>query len=154
MEPTCTVSSQVDAPARLSFAQKRDLFGQAVAAVITTALIAAPLVTPAPETALIPAFPIVAAMPSPLVVAPGALREFAPASLAARRFRAYESAGTPVPTAGPLARTAFAASIMRVGSSATRDAPRKTLSRRLTGWLTGSGTHSVRPFPTVRAEAP
>ena len=41
-----------------------------------------------------------------------------------------------------------------VTTSAAREEPRKPLSRRLTGWLTGNGTHSVRPFPTIPADRP
>jgi hypothetical protein len=33
--------------------------------------------------------------------------------------------------------------------AADRGAPRKAFSRKLTGWLVGDGTVTVRPFPTV-----
>ena len=47
MEPTRLDSMSFGAPVRLSWAQKGDLLAQSLAAVITTALIAAPVVWPA-----------------------------------------------------------------------------------------------------------
>ena len=164
MQPPCKVPSPVDAPARLSDAQKRDLFGQTVAAVITTALIAAPLVTPrdtasgmaggSADAVLASTVSMVAAVPSPHVVEPSGLRAAAPASPARRKLRASTGVGPAVLNAAPLTSTAYAPVLVPVSANVTKEAPRKTLSRRLTGWITGSGTHTVRPFPTVRAGAP
>jgi hypothetical protein len=36
--------------------------------------------------------------------------------------------------------------------SARMDTPRRPLARRLAGFLTGDGTHTIRPFPTVSTE--
>lgn len=172
MEPTSTVSP-VDAPARLSSLQKRDLCGQAVAAVITTALIAAPLVMPAPDAA--PAIAVrqpqmfVAAA---AVVAPAASTSEPPivAAMAAvtpqrvavsgRRLRdrgeAISAGAAPLrrraPVMSVVARPAvesFGLAPVLIAANAAREVPRKTLSRRLTGWLIGSGTPAVRPFPSV-----
>lgn len=155
MESTCNVSSPVEAPARLSYAQKRDLLGQAVAALITTALIAAPLVTPPGDSSDSP----MAALPAASFAAPVAtivvadaapsplLREMARATESRRRIRGTRYGSMAAAPAMVVARET------PVGTSG-RDAARKPLSRRLTGWLTGNGTHSVRPFPTVAASRP
>ena len=161
MEPTSTVSSPVDASARLSFAQKRDLLGQAVAAVVTTALIAAPLISPTPDGGGMP----LAALPAASYAAPVAsvavadiagspiLRELAKTT-ARKRLR-----GTPFNsmTLVPDARQdpgLAAASEVPVTTHAAGEQPRKPLARRLTGWLTGNGTHPVRPFPSIPAGRP
>lgn len=163
MEPTSTVSSPVDAPARLSYAQKRDLLGQAVAAVLTTALIASPLITPAPgsgDAPLLTALPAesfaapVAAVAAAAVMESTPRREWRRATSVARKLPStrYVSVA-PAPTAVAPRPVATAASTMGT-ASARRDLTRTTLSRRLTGWLTGSGTHPVRPFPSVSAARP
>jgi hypothetical protein len=159
VEPTSTVSP-VDAPARLSSLQKRDLLGHAFAAVITTGLIAAPLLTqvrdgmnPWAEAAL-PAQSFAA------VVAPVAIAD-ARASRVPRESSRPTGARVKARPASRLSTsplTGFAPQPLAVGTSGTvraaADVPapapvRKPLSRRLTGWLTGDGTPSVRPFPSV-----
>jgi hypothetical protein len=159
---------------RLSAAQKRDLVGQAVAAVITAALIAAPLVVPretdalratnTPIAAPLVTARVVAAAPAAVPGAPAPVGG-APAAIA----------GDPAAVAGPptavlvslaapsIARRERAVSALLVvqaehaappvtaasTASAGRDAPRKALGRRFAVLLTGDGSHSVRPFPTV-----
>lgn len=157
MESTSIVPSLVDVPARLSSAQKRDLLGQAVAAVITTALIAAPLLTPPPgsvdvssETTL-PAQSFAAAVTA--VPAEATISRALPQRPRVSRAR--------VRVEGTLMASAVPSSVMQpaaVGTSGyagavdaapERTGVRKPLSRKLTNWLTGDGTLSVRPFPTV-----
>jgi hypothetical protein len=169
VESTSTVSSPVDVPARLSPAQKRDLLGQAVAAVITTALIAAPLINPpsggvdvSSETAL-PAQSFAGA------VTAVAVQDAATPLTTARRPRGITRGR--VHTEGKLMASAVAPMTAQpqviammqpraidtagdaesVDAAPERSSSRKPLSRRLTGWLTGDGTHTVRPFPTVAA---
>lgn len=155
MEPTCNVPSPVDAPARLSYAQKRDLLGQAVAAVITTALIAAPLLTPPTDAGVESPQ---AALPASSFAAPVALIEVAggvrspllqdigrPAE-ARKRIRSVSYASM---TAAPMAGSGVV-SETPVGTTGRKPA-RKPFSRRVAGWLTGNGTHTVRPFPTIAA---
>ncbi|HET7698962.1 MAG TPA: hypothetical protein VFK57_24805 [Vicinamibacterales bacterium] len=123
----------------MSQAQKRELLGQSVAAVITTALIAAPLILPpsgsAPVSseAPLPAQSYAEMVPS-VVVADGTLSS---------------------PVVEPRRRAARPR-VERSGTMAAAIAPsrgdvRKTLPRKLTGWLTGDGSVTVRPFPTVVA---
>lgn len=157
MEPTCNVSSPVDAPARLSYAQKRDLLGHAVAAVITTALIAAPLITPpddgaGPPLAALPAASFaapVAAIAVADVTASSLMREIGRTPDSRQRTRPARDDSTAVAPA----TAAVQVSEKPVGTSG-RETPRKPLSRRLTGWLTGNGAHTVRPFPSVSPGRP
>lgn len=138
METTCNVPTPVDVPARLSHAQKRELLVQAVAAVITTALIAAPLITPpaggahvSSETAL-PAYSFA-----------GVVHAVAVADVDTRIIRV-------TPPARARARTRVRTEIQGIANATNeRSEPRKALGRKLTGWLTGDGTIAVRPFPTV-----
>ena len=163
MEPTSTASSPVDAPARLSFAQKRDLLGQAVAAVVTTALIAAPLMSPAPDggtgmpLAALPANSFAAPVAAVAVTDVAGLPGPRPLSIAMeprrtlRGTRLTSAALTPVATQGSSTTEVDRAA---VAPRESREQPRKPLTRRLTGWLTGSGTHAVRPFPTIPTGRP
>jgi hypothetical protein len=138
MEPICTAPSPADATARLSFAQKRDLLGQAVAAIVTTALIAAPLMSPTPEST-----------------------GGAPSVLQAQSFAAPVTAVAVADVTGRLAFRDLSQSgrplrVRDAGAAprATREPSRKPMTRRLTGWLTGDGTHPVRPFPSIPASRP
>jgi hypothetical protein len=159
VEPTSTVSP-VDAPARLSSLQKRDLLGHAAAAVVTTALIAAPFVTPVRD----------GMNPWPDPALPAQSFAGVVASVAISDASAYRASQEPSPSIvarakpRPAARlstspvAAIAPQPLAVGTSGTlrpaadvsaQGAVRKPLSRRLTGWLTGDGTPKVRPFPSV-----
>jgi len=155
----------VPASVRLTRAQKRDLFGMGVAAVITTALIAVPAVLPlvgnahdAPPAHSIADTPPLApavSIAQPVTVArveavPAAIQRTAvPAQ---RRLRAtslppaIRRVGLPSPAiaSGP-APTILAANVAIDRSS-------RPLARRFAGFLTGDGTYSVRPFPTVSAD--
>ena len=161
VETTSPVPSAVDVPARLSSAQKRDLFGQAFAAVITTVLIAAPFMTPiggGHEVAdgVLPAQPFAAAVT--LV----ALAENDPESLLVSRDSTRATRRAPgrsrsvaVPSIAVQPEVVGTTGAARVAVVApARSASRKPLSRKLTGWLTGDGTHTVRPFPTVAGSRP
>jgi hypothetical protein len=165
VESTSTVPSPVDVPARLSSAQKRDLLGQTVAAVITTALIAAPFITPpagsgdvSSETTL-PAQSLVSVVPSVTAVSRGV-----PVRKIQRPRAATRAAATVAPwyvrasvdADRTLMATAMPAMTLQPQVVATagdtrgdRDTARRPLSRRLTGWLTGDGSVTVRPFPTL-----
>jgi hypothetical protein len=137
----------------LSSAQKRDLLGQALAAVITTALIAAPLITPSsggPDVAesTLPAQSFAGTVPA---IALAEERPAAPQQVARARVRAsgrLMASAVPAMALQPrvMASTGYA---RLMTASAARSESRKPLSRKLTGWLTGDGTHTVRPFPTV-----
>jgi hypothetical protein len=171
VESTSTVSSLVDVPARLSPAQKRDLVGQAVAAVITTALIAAPLINPpssgadvSSETAL-PAQSFVGA------VTAVAVKDAATPIATARRPRAItrgrlRTDGRLIASAVPpmmmqpnviamtqLRTVGTSGYVPGVDAAPERSGSRKPLSRKVTGWLTGDGSHTVRPFPTFAVAA-
>jgi hypothetical protein len=154
VEPSSTVSSLVDAPARLSPAQKRDLVGQAVAAVMTTALIAAPLITPvdavlpaqsfAGPVATVAVADVQASRELPRAVRPAARsKPRTPSGLATTPLLMVAAQPPPIGTSGSL----------RVTADTPAAAGRKPLSRRLTGWLVGDGTHSIRPFPSVSVAA-
>ena len=155
VEPTSIVSSPVDGPARLSSVQRRDLLGQAVAAVITTALIAAPLVTPPSETADVASLPAQSFAAAVAAVAVGDMQTSPVVRerirVAASRARLRASTRFASAAVAPIAVLPQA-----VGTSGATpaSAPRKPLSRRLTGWLTGDGTHTVRPFPSVTPGRP
>jgi len=157
VESTSLVPSLVDVPARLSSAQKRDLLGQAVAAVITTALIAAPLLTSpsgsvdvSSETTL-PAQSFAAAVTA--VPAEATISRVLPRRPRVSRAR-IRTEGTLMASAVP-ATTMQPAAVGTSGYAGVVDAvperagTRKPLSRKLMTWLTGDGTVSVRPFPTI-----
>ena len=162
MESTSTVSSPVDAPARLSFAQKRDLLGQAVAAVLTTALIAAPLISPAPDggsgrpPAALPAAsyaaPVAAVAVADIAGSP-ILRELAKTTARTKLRSTPFNSMIVMPDARQAPGFAPTGDVP-VTTHAAREQPRKPLARRLTGWLTGNGTHSVRPFPSIPTDRP
>ena len=132
MDGTSFLTSPLPAPARLSSAQKRALFGQALAAVITTALIAAPILTP-PSGSVDATFET--ALPA---------ESFAGIAMAVAVAQPAAPRGRPT-----LVRGVSRAPIRTEGPVMARAVARKPLSRKLTGWLTGDGTHTVRPFPTV-----
>ena len=145
---------------------------------MTTALIAAPLVTPGSGTAPLAARSIDSlpgyALP---IETPAALlrmtwsTDLAPAAvprIAERASAGEVIAAAPLPRrrvrSTPLVSRAVnqialneisvAPAAVTVAASAAREIPKKTLSRRLTGWLIGSGTPAVRPFPLVPAGTP
>ena len=143
---------------RLSSAQKRDLLGMSAAAVITTALIAAPillphdtgippLVNPATITAQAVPVPLLIQSISPSTFNARATRP-APAAVPARRRERPASspvrlASRPIPTTSPV--------LVAVNTTGMR-APSKPLGKRIAGIFTGDGTYSVRPFPTISTE--
>lgn len=159
METTSIVPSPVDVPARLSSAQKRDLLGQAVAAVITTALIAAPLITPPSGGAdaadgTLPAQSFAGAVTA-VAVTEG---RRVPRQQAVARPRAHASGrlmAAAVPAIALQPQVVGTSGYTRAGlGSPSRSESRRPLSRKLTGWLTGDGTHTVRPFPTLAGGRP
>jgi hypothetical protein len=147
VEPTSTVTSPVDAPARLSSAQKRALMGPAFAAVITTALIAAPLLTPPSVLETDPwAGATLPAQSFAGPVAAVALADTHPAPRPRREVRpSTHAVSAALLPSRPIGTSGIVPAVADVSSRAAR----KPLSRRLTGWLTGDGTHTVRPFPSV-----
>jgi hypothetical protein len=158
----------------LSLAQKRDLVGQALAAVITTALIAAPLIHP-PDAALpaqsfagpVSAIAIAEAQLPPALQVTPAFRRAERTALARANVRpAGRLSGRPLsaslaPVAAalegvalPLPHAVGTSGSVQVTPEPPARAARKPLSRRLGGWLIGDGTHSVRPFPSVASSRP
>jgi hypothetical protein len=150
------VSPREDGSVRLSKAQKRDIMGMAAAAVITAGLIAAPGIAPRDETgATLAARSVPSVSTAPTLVA---TRFEAPVLVTGM------TAVTRLPTrtALPVRRTPTASSrwVARpatttatvVAVTARMDVPRKPLARRLAGFLTGDGTHAIRPFPTIPTE--
>jgi hypothetical protein len=137
-------------PVRLSWTQKLDLLGMAAAAVITTGLIAVPMVGPyvgedgqldaQPRAALVTA---VAAPDSRPIAALAIATSTVPAA-ATRRIAARPIAG--------LTRAATAAPSQGVAASAASGRSPKPFGRKLAGLFTGDGTYAVRPFPTVPSE--
>jgi len=149
-------SPREDGSVRLSKAQKRDIMGMAAAAVITAGLIAAPGIAPRYETgATLAARSVPSISTAPTLVA---TRFEAPVLVTGM------TAVTRLPTrtALPVRRTPTASSrwVARpatttatvVAVTARMDVPRKPLARRLAGFLTGDGTHAIRPFPTIPTE--
>lgn len=131
-------------PVRLSRAQKRDLLGMSAAAVITTALIAAPAIVPREhEAPPLVVRSIVLATVAPIHAA-GQIQTPVEIRMAERAVtaRRRDSAAPPASARGT-----------RVTAVAARlDASGKPLARKLAELLTGDGTYIVRPFPTVPAE--
>lgn len=159
---------------RLSSAQKRDLLGMSAAAVITTALIAAPILLPHqtgipllvdPTVITASAVPTLALIPtiSSSTLDTHVARSVAASTPTRRRERApltsssssYSSSSSSSSSSGPvrLASRPIAASapvLMAVNTTSVR--PSKTFGKRLAGIFTGDGTYSVRPFPTISTE--
>jgi hypothetical protein len=160
----------------LSSAQKRDLLGHAVAAVITTALMAAPLVNsngargssatdpaaPVLASAAVAGIPAVstssAAAPVTTLtqLTPPAEREPQRTSAPRRRPRAGARSAALTAVAAPVTADSFGnMAYARVTNASVLDeSSRKPRPRKLVSWLTGDGTHSVRPFPTVSTDRP
>ena len=154
MEATSTLSAPVDVPARLSSAQKRDLLGQAFAAVVTTALIAAPFLGPSSGSTESPEGPLPAqSFAGAVSVVTVAERANVPRPrpiVRAKRPAAERLMASAVPVTMLQPQAVVASGDLRdLDDTPMRSAPRKPFSRKLTGWLTGDGTHTVRPFPTI-----
>lgn len=174
METTSPDLRPVHTPARLSSAQKRDLLGHAVAAVITTALMAAPLVNRAPgSSATDAAAPVlasaaVAGLPTvstssaaaPVTtltqLTPPAEREAQRPSATRRKPRVGARSAAPAAVAAPATADSFGnlAYAGVTNANVLDEASRKPRPRKLVSWLTGDGTHSIRPFPTVATIRP
>jgi hypothetical protein len=132
------------AKSRLSIAQKCDLAGQAIAAVITTGLLAAPFVAGfAAESPRVEAVVTVAGPASiPVLSTPQLPAPSLPAPRHARRT--------------PVLKSTFLAQAMPVAIDTTdkldlrghKDS-RKPLGRKLAGLFVGDGSYTVRPFPTI-----
>ena len=131
------------APKQLSLAQKCDLAAQAIAAVITSALIAAPFITggvqetPRIESVMVTSAPAVSLVDTPQLPPPNVA--------APRRARVTTAvkgtfAARPVP--------AVFAEPARV-DVAKKDEGRKPFGRKLAGLFIGDGSHTIRPFPTI-----
>ena len=143
---------------RLSSAQKRDLLGMSAAAVITTALIAAPMLLPRDTgvPALVDPTTITAqAVPVPLLI-----QSISPSTLNARVTPAAVSPAPARrrdrPMASPQVRLASRPMAMStpvlVATNMTGSRPSKPIGKRIAGLFTGDGTYSVRPFPTISTE--
>jgi hypothetical protein len=142
---------RTDASVRLSRAQKRDIASMFVAATITAGLIVAPAIARRDQALALLASrsvePIAGApllmdarLEPPVVVTPR------PRVRTAGITR-HSLTASPVSIATPLATMPEVVTV-----SARMDVPRRPLARRLAGFLTGDGTHTIRPFPTVSTE--
>jgi len=145
---------------RLSSAQKRDLLGMSAAAVITTALIAAPILLP--HDTGVPALVDPVAITAEAVPVPALIQSIGPSTLNVHVMPAAVTV-TPPPTRRrerpmppPQARltsrpmTTSAPLLVAVNTTGSRAS--KPLGKRLAGLFIGDGTYSVRPFPTVSTE--
>jgi hypothetical protein len=165
MEPKGALTMPSENAVQLSSAQKRDLLGMSAAAVITTALIAAPIFLQhdtAPPTLVDPTVITAEAVPAPVLIqaiSPATFdRHFvrsAPASVSTsasapvrRRARADVA---PVRASLSSRPIAMAAPVL-VAANMTSVRPSKPLGKRIAGLFTGDGTYSVRPFPTISTE--
>lgn len=137
---------------RLSWTQKLDLLGMSAAAVITTALIAAPMVGPyvgsdeneldaAPHASLVMAVAVPDARPIAAVV---------PALSAGTTFT--EKRRIAARSISAMSRIATASPSTIAAASAAANRSSKPFGRKLAGLFIGDGTHAVRPFPTVPSE--
>ena len=121
-----------------------------MAAVITTALIAAPLITRI--DAVLPA----QSFAGPVVAVAFADAQ-APAALRPAVYSKPRAAGrlstNPLSGVAMLPAAVGTSGNLRSTPELSVVAGRKPLSRRLTGWLVGDGTHSIRPFPSVTVAA-
>ena len=140
MDPTR--NSDSCAPKRLSLTQKCDLAGQAIAAIVTSGLIAAPFLTGVVrETPRIESVMVTAAPAVPLVETP----QLPPPNVAApRRSRT-------APVKSTFEARAVPAAFVDSGraDAMKKDGSRKPLGRKLAGIFIGDGSHTVRPFPTI-----
>ena len=159
MEPTRLDSIPLDAPVRLSWAQRGDLLGQALAAVITTALIAAPVVGPSltaerPLAARpVPELPRIVAhldTPSATPIARISARPRVARTVVADRTVADGGVAAVAIETAKMPASDVAESTP-VGTTGVAKRERRTLGRRVASIFTGSGAYSVRPFPTVPA---
>jgi hypothetical protein len=152
---------RTDASVRLSRDQKRDIASMVVAAVITAGLIVAPAIAPRDQAvALLTSRSVPALTSAPFIVAsrlePAVV---VPTTSSARPSRSrrhaviapavYDVTASPVTSA---VLTVSARQQDPVVVTARLEGARKPLARRLAGFLTGDGTHSIRPFPTVSTE--
>jgi hypothetical protein len=142
----------------LSSAQKRALLGQAVAAVITTALMAAPFVTPPSGSADVSPETTLPAQSFARVVAAVAVERASASVALPKSGTAARTRPRPEPRLMAAAVPAIALQPVAVGTSGysrgaaavtERAGSRKGLSTRVAGWLVGDGSVTVRPFPTV-----
>jgi len=143
---------------RLSRAQKRDLLGMSAAAVITTALIAAPILLPHDSGVPAPVDP--AAITADAVPVPLLIQSIHPSTLTANVTPAAVTAA-PLrrrarPAAAPQARLASRPMTMStpvlVAVNTTPSHASKPLGKRIAGLFTGDGSYSVRPFPSISTE--
>ena len=137
---------------RLSWTQKLDLLGMSAAAVITTALIAAPMIGPyvgneeggleaEPHSSLVVAVAVPDARPIAVSTTSASVAGLRPKQPLAPRA-----------VATGLDRIVRVSPAQIVAANAASSRSSKPLGRKLAGLLTGDGTYSVRPFPTVPAD--
>ena len=168
MDATRNVGERrTDASVRLSGAEKRDIASMFVAATITAGLIVAPAVAPRDQYVTLLAsrsVPSLTSTPltvdsrfeSPVVATPRpsvrAVTTHRTASIATTTSTSPTWNLSPIATALPAVVAANENLETPVVVTAQLDAPRKPLARRLAGFFTGDGTHTIRPFPTVSTE--
>jgi hypothetical protein len=154
---------RTDASVRLSRAQKRDIASMFVAATITAGLIVAPAIAPRDQfVALLASRSVPTLTSAPFIVdsrlePPVAVTTTS--SARPSRIRRTTTAIAP-PSHDLTARPVTLAAVLNVSArhqdpvvvTARLESSRKPLARRLAGFLTGDGSHSIRPFPTVSSE--
>jgi hypothetical protein len=163
MDATSYVGDRrTDASVRLSRDQKRDIASMVVASVITAGLIVAPAIAPRDQAvALLTSRSVPTLTSAPFIVdsrlEPPVVVTTTSSARPSRSRRTtsgiapalYHSSASPVT---PAVLTVRARQQDPVVVTARLESSRRPLARRLAGFLTGDGTHPIRPFPTVSSE--
>jgi hypothetical protein len=150
MDATRNVGDLRDDSVRLSSAQKRDLLGMSAAAVITAALMVAPAILPRDQDPTpLASRSVPSITTAPVLVATRFEPPVVVTTMPARHILMTRRTATGSAAWAPRPATTTATV---VAVTARMDTPRKPLARRLAGFLTGDGTHAIRPFPTIPTE--
>lgn len=138
-------------PLRLSPKQKCDVAAQALAALITTGLMAAPFMVD--RTAEVPRVEAVVAIADVTTTLPSVpLPSMAPSVAVppASRFAPRRQRAAAPKTALTAPERVVVENVPVDSLTAKKDGARKPLGRKLAGFFTGNGAYAVRPFPTIR----
>src|SRR3954470_7327684 len=159
VKPKGSLVMDRESTVRLSNAQKRDLLGMSAAAMITTALIAAPMLLPHDSGAPLlvnPSILMAEAIPTPALIpmrsraVESVSGRMSPVAAPRRRRERAVLPSSPVRLASMPIATVAPPVLVAVEASNAR--PSKPLGKRLAGLLPGDGTYTVRPFPTIPTE--
>jgi hypothetical protein len=165
MDQTNIVKAKPYGSQRLSWSQRRDVVSMCAAAVVTSAITAAPFFAhPTPSEAPPPlaarqiAFlepaPIAAPVSMPrLVTSPNVRRmRLAPRPATHAAALAVHPSALDIHAVALEIRPVALDAAIDVESPAPAVSARRSLSQKLAGFLVGNGTHAVHPFPTVPAQ--